>query len=134
MDAQTISCMVIAGVGIGLILLSIPFFLRLKKIRRKCSEMTTGKVIDYYVKRNGDMGSSIAPIVEYSVNGKTYKVYRRYKGIKSVKKIPPKQSGNLPFRSPLLRKSIVFFLFLRLLRCFSSPGSRRNTMDSCYVT
>ena len=26
-----------------------------------------------------------------------------------------------------------FFLFLRLLRCFSSPGSRRNTMDSCYV-
>ena len=94
MDAQTISCMVIAGVGIGMILLSIPFFLRLKKIRRKCSEMTTGKVIDYYVKRNGDMGSSIAPIVEYSVNGKTYKAYRRYKGIKSVKKIPPKQSGN----------------------------------------
>ena len=24
-----------------------------------------------------------------------------------------------------------FFLFLRLLRCFSSPGSRPNTMDSC---
>ena len=29
--------------------------------------------------------------------------------------------GLFPFRSPLLRKSI-FFLFLRLLRCFSSPG------------
>ena len=26
----------------------------------------------------------------------------------------------------------VFFLFLRLLRCFSSPGSLCNTMDSCY--
>ena len=26
----------------------------------------------------------------------------------------------------------VFFLFLALLRCFSSGGSRRNTMDSCY--
>ena len=25
-----------------------------------------------------------------------------------------------------------FFLFLRLLRCFSSPGSLCNTMDSCY--
>ena len=25
-----------------------------------------------------------------------------------------------------------FFLFLRLLRCFSSPGSLRNTMYSCY--
>ena len=26
----------------------------------------------------------------------------------------------------------VFFLFLRLLRCFSSPGSLRMTMDSSY--
>ena len=31
--------------------------------------------------------------------------------------------GLFPVRSPLLRKSIVFFLFLRVLRCFSSPGS-----------
>ena len=30
--------------------------------------------------------------------------------------------GLIPFRSPLLRKSMLF-LFLRLLRCFSSPGS-----------
>ena len=28
-----------------------------------------------------------------------------------------------PVRSPLLRKSNIFFLFLRVLRCFSSPGS-----------
>ena len=28
----------------------------------------------------------------------------------------------------------VFFLLLRLLRCFSSPGSRRMAMDSPYVT
>ena len=28
----------------------------------------------------------------------------------------------------------VFFLFLRLLRCFSSPGSLRMTMDSSYGT
>ena len=26
-----------------------------------------------------------------------------------------------------------FFLFLRLLRCFSSAGSQRNTMYSCYA-
>ena len=31
--------------------------------------------------------------------------------------------GLLPVRSPLLRQSIVFFLFLRVLRCFSSPRS-----------
>ena len=28
-----------------------------------------------------------------------------------------------PFRSPLLRKSIIFFLFLQIIRCFSSLGS-----------
>ena len=31
--------------------------------------------------------------------------------------------GLFPFRSPLLRKSFFYFLFLRVLRCFSSPGS-----------
>jgi hypothetical protein len=30
--------------------------------------------------------------------------------------------GLFPFRSPLLRKSLVYFLFLSLLRCFSSGG------------
>ena len=39
-----------------------------------------------------------------------------------------------PFRSPLLRKSIVFFLFLRVLRCFSSPGSPPITIHSSWVT
>ena len=27
------------------------------------------------------------------------------------------------FRSPLLTKSLIYFLFLRVMRCFSSPGS-----------
>ena len=30
--------------------------------------------------------------------------------------------GLFPFRSPLLRESNIFFLFLGVLRCFSSPG------------
>ena len=34
--------------------------------------------------------------------------------------------GLFPFRSPLLWKSINFVFFLRLLRCFSSPGSPPN--------
>ena len=37
--------------------------------------------------------------------------------------------GLRPFRSPLLRTSKIFFLFLRLLRCFSSPGSLPCVMD-----
>ena len=31
-------------------------------------------------------------------------------------------------------RNLGWFLFLRVLRCFSSPGSLRNTMDSCYVS
>ena len=42
--------------------------------------------------------------------------------------------GLFPFRSPLLRQSIAFFLFLRVVRCFSSPGSPAYTMDSCMHT
>ena len=38
------------------------------------------------------------------------------------------------FRSPLLSESIAFFLFLRVIRCFSSPGSLHYTMYSCNDT
>ncbi len=36
-----------------------------------------------------------------------------------------------PFRSPLLRESLRF-LFLWLLRCFTSPGTLRIPMNSAY--
>ena len=39
--------------------------------------------------------------------------------------------GLFRFRSPLLTESNFFFLFLWLLRCFSSPGSLPYTMYSC---
>ena len=42
--------------------------------------------------------------------------------------------GLLRFRSPLLPQSFVYFLFLQVLRCFSSLGSLRKTMDSSYDT
>ena len=43
--------------------------------------------------------------------------------------------GLFRFRSPLLSESIVFFLFLRVFRCFSSPGSPDITMCSlCRIT
>ena len=41
--------------------------------------------------------------------------------------------GLFRFRSPLLSESI-FFRFLQVLRCFSSLGSLRKTMDSSYDT
>ena len=40
--------------------------------------------------------------------------------------------GLFRFRSPLLSESLFYFLFLRVIRWFSSPGSPRMTIDSSY--
>ena len=40
--------------------------------------------------------------------------------------------GLFRFRSPLLSESLFYFLFLRVIRWFSSPGSPRTPMDSVY--
>ena len=42
--------------------------------------------------------------------------------------------GLVRFRSPLLSESLIYFLFLRVMRCFSSPGSPLLTMDSSIDT
>ena len=46
--------------------------------------------------------------------------------------------GLFPVRSPLLGESLVYFLFLRVLRCFSSPrlplhSSADNSPSDCWV-
>ena len=38
--------------------------------------------------------------------------------------------GLFRFRSPLLSESLLYFLFLRVIRCFSSPGSPVTTIYS----
>ena len=40
--------------------------------------------------------------------------------------------GLFRFRSPLLSESLFYFLFLRVIRWFSSPGSPRMTIDSSH--
>ena len=40
--------------------------------------------------------------------------------------------GSSVFARRYSQNRYIFFLFLRLLRCFSSPGALRNTMYSCY--
>ena len=42
--------------------------------------------------------------------------------------------GLFRFRSPLLSESLFYFLFLRVIRCFSSPGSLHYTIYSCNDT
>ena len=60
--------------------------------------------------------------------------YVYYVGVLTLLCIATKKFGLFPFRSPLLRKSIVFFLFLRVIRCFSSPGSLMQAMYSLAYT
>ena len=42
--------------------------------------------------------------------------------------------GLFRFRSPLLSESLFYFLLLRVIRCFSSPGSLHITIYSLYDT
>ena len=52
--------------------------------------------------------------------------------------LPHMRFGLFPVRSPLLGESLVYFLFLRVLRCFSSPRlppnlSQDNRPSACWV-
>ena len=70
--------------------------------------------------------------------GAAFCLLHLYKSVPSAVHTPSHISmvrfGLFPVRSPLLRKSFVYFLFLRVLRCFSSPGSPPYTIDSCTDT
>jgi len=91
MTALEISCICIMGVGLLTALVSVPFFTRARALKKNCTATTTGKVIKYKI-GGGDNGRSVAPVVEYFVNGKKYKAYRHYRGVVAVKKITPKIS------------------------------------------
>lgn len=85
MTSLLISGISVAVVGVAVAFLSIPFFIREKTLKKNCTASTTGHVIGY-VYRGGDNGGSVAPKVEFSVEGQTYRAYRHYKGIISVHK------------------------------------------------
>lgn len=88
MTATSIASIAIGGAGLLLALISIPFFLRKQVLEKKCSAKTTGTVIKYRYGGNADF-RSIAPVVEFCVNGKMYKAYRHYKGVVSKKIVTP---------------------------------------------
>ena len=84
MSANVIACVSIAGAGILLVLISIPFLLREKALKKKCSAQTIGHVIKY--KRcGGDNNRYYTPMAEFKANGKTYKAFRHFKSFSKVK-------------------------------------------------
>ncbi|MBQ8148184.1 MAG: DUF3592 domain-containing protein [Lachnospiraceae bacterium] len=91
MTATHIACIVLSSVGIMSIFLSMLFFMRERRIIKKCSAIAIGQVIDYRFRR-GD-NPFIAPIVEFDVDGKTYRAYRHYRGIGKRKIVATKETN-----------------------------------------
>lgn len=81
-----ISCISVAGAGLIIMLIAIPFFIHATHEKSRCSAQTSGEVVDYKYTRWGNWNSTIAPVVEFCVDGVTYTAYRHYKGIASAKK------------------------------------------------
>ncbi len=96
MTALIISCAIVGGVGILIILVSVLFFTHSVRLKKKCSAQTMGTVIDYRCSRH-TAESSIAPIAEFQVDGQTYTAYRHYKGVVSSKKITSAGEGDAGF-------------------------------------
>ena len=85
MNTQMISSICIVLVGILLIILSILFFIKEKKLKKNCTSMVKVNVIKYkYLGSNN--ARSISPVVEYTVDDKKYNAYRHYKKIVSKNK------------------------------------------------
>lgn len=88
MNVQIISCTCIGIVGIVFIILSVPFFLKQKRLEKNCSNKITGKVIKYKFLGSNN-ARSISPVVKYTIDGKEYTAYRHYKKIVSTNKYVP---------------------------------------------
>lgn len=68
-----IACLAIGGAGILTALLSIPFFRRTGKLRRRCSAGHEGTVIRYHYQPKQSGGPSIAPVA--GISGERCRLY-----------------------------------------------------------
>lgn len=76
-----IQLLVDGGIGLILIISGILMNMISKKHNKQCTKSVEGKVISHSFPGESCMN----PIVEYAVDGITYKTKKKYKGIKSIK-------------------------------------------------
>ena len=76
-----IQLLVDGGIGLVLIISGILMNMISKKHNKQCTKRVEGKVISYSFPGE----SRMYPIVEYVVDGITYKTKKKYKGFKSIK-------------------------------------------------
>ena len=79
-----IACLAIGGAGILTALLTIPFFRRTGKLRRRCCARTEGTVIRYHYQPKQSGGPSIAPVASFQVDGVSYTARLHYRGVATV--------------------------------------------------
>lgn len=78
-----------SAIGLLFFLISFVISSNSKKRNSRCTETTTGKVIQYWLPGNGQM----MPVVEYTVGETSYKAKRRYRStIKTVLGFPGVES------------------------------------------
>ena len=94
-----IACLAIGGAGILTALLSIPFFRRTGKLRRRCCARTEGTVIRYHYQPKQSGGPSIAPVASFQVDGVSYTACLHYRGVATVSR-----SANL-FRNDATKRT-----------------------------
>lgn len=76
-----IQLLIDGGIGLILIISGILMNMISNKHNKQCTKSVEGKVISYSFPGESHM----YPIVEYAVDGVTYKTKKKYKGIKSIK-------------------------------------------------
>ncbi len=86
-DSQVILLEIFLVGGVGLLLVVAGVFIRIfeKKKSRKCSASVVGHVIDYKYHGNG----GVFPVVSYEVDGNSYTVIRKFRGVITKTKITP---------------------------------------------
>lgn len=84
MTAIMISCICVGGVGLLIALISIPFFAKAINLKKNCVAHATGTVIKYKYS-GGSNGRSVAPVVEFEVDGEKYNAHRHYRGVISTR-------------------------------------------------
>lgn len=78
---EWIQLLVDGGIGLILIISGILMNMISKKHNKQCTKSVEGKVISYSFPGESHM----YPIVGYTIDGITYKIKKKYKGIKSIK-------------------------------------------------
>ena len=86
-DGQVILLEISLVGGVGLLLILAGIFIRIfeKKKSGKCSASVVGHVVDYKYNGNG----RVFPVVSYVIQGNSYTVIRRFRGIITKTKITP---------------------------------------------